>query len=241
MKIDRVHCFFEQSGTFKHEFIKLGIPAKDYDIRNDFNETDYMVDLFEEINRGYEEEDSIFDCVSVNDLILAFFPCVRFSANALLHFRCDSLHEKKMSTKEKLLNCMKYQKELTTMYNLINKLIITCIDRNLRLIIENPYKTEHYLTRYWCLKPAIIDMNRRLRGDYYKKPTQYWFINCNPSNNTILEPMKNNAIEGIDIIRRMTPETVNHFKSLGIVANKQVLASMIHPDYANRFIREYIL
>ena len=40
----KVHCFFEQSGTFKNEFIKLGIPAEDYDIQNNFGETD---DLFE--------------------------------------------------------------------------------------------------------------------------------------------------------------------------------------------------
>lgn len=26
-----VHLMFEQSGVFKNEFIKLGIPAKDYD------------------------------------------------------------------------------------------------------------------------------------------------------------------------------------------------------------------
>lgn len=30
----KVHCFFEQSGTFKNEFIKLGIPAEDYDIQH---------------------------------------------------------------------------------------------------------------------------------------------------------------------------------------------------------------
>ena len=35
----KVHCFFEQSGTFKREFIKLGIPAEDYDIQNNFGET----------------------------------------------------------------------------------------------------------------------------------------------------------------------------------------------------------
>lgn len=28
----KVHCFFEQSGTFKNEFKKLGIDALDYDI-----------------------------------------------------------------------------------------------------------------------------------------------------------------------------------------------------------------
>ena len=46
------HCLFEQSGTFKNEFKKLGIEAYDYDIQNEFNETDYVVDLFEEIRGG---------------------------------------------------------------------------------------------------------------------------------------------------------------------------------------------
>ena len=41
----KVHCFFEQSGTFKNEFKKLGIEAIDYDILNEFNETDNIIDL----------------------------------------------------------------------------------------------------------------------------------------------------------------------------------------------------
>ena len=54
MKIEgKVHCFFEQSGTFKNEFIKLGIPAEDYDIQNNFRETDHVIDLFGEIDRAY--------------------------------------------------------------------------------------------------------------------------------------------------------------------------------------------
>lgn len=48
-----VHCLFEQSGTFKNEFKKLGMEAQDYDILNDFGETDNVIDLFEEINNGY--------------------------------------------------------------------------------------------------------------------------------------------------------------------------------------------
>ena len=48
----KVHCFFEQSGTFKREFIKLGIPAEDYDIQNNFGETDHVMDLFAEIRGG---------------------------------------------------------------------------------------------------------------------------------------------------------------------------------------------
>lgn len=49
----KVHCFFEQSGTFKNEFIKLGIPAEDYDIQNNFGETDHVIDLFNEIEVAY--------------------------------------------------------------------------------------------------------------------------------------------------------------------------------------------
>ena len=47
--IRKVHCLFEQSGTFKNEFIKLGIPAEDYDIQNEFGETDHVLDIFSNI------------------------------------------------------------------------------------------------------------------------------------------------------------------------------------------------
>lgn len=49
-----VYCFFEQSGTFKNEFKKLGFRAFDYDIQNNFSETDYVIDLFEEIQKAFE-------------------------------------------------------------------------------------------------------------------------------------------------------------------------------------------
>jgi len=48
----KAHCLFEQSGTFKNEFKKLGIEAYDYDILNDYGETDYQIDLFAEIRGG---------------------------------------------------------------------------------------------------------------------------------------------------------------------------------------------
>lgn len=48
-----VHLLFEQSGTFKNEFIKLGIPAIDYDIQNNFGETDRQIDLFAEIEKAW--------------------------------------------------------------------------------------------------------------------------------------------------------------------------------------------
>ena len=48
----KVHCLFEQSGTFKNEFEKLGYEAYDYDIQNEFGETDNVIDLFAEIRGG---------------------------------------------------------------------------------------------------------------------------------------------------------------------------------------------
>lgn len=60
MKIRKVHCLFEQSGTFKNEFKKLGIDAEDYDILNDFGETDHIVDLFEHIRGGVRRETESF-------------------------------------------------------------------------------------------------------------------------------------------------------------------------------------
>lgn len=57
----KVHCFFEQSGTFKNEFKKLGYEAEDYDIQNSFGETDHVIDLFKEIENAYDGKVSIFD------------------------------------------------------------------------------------------------------------------------------------------------------------------------------------
>ena len=80
----KVHCLFEQSGTFKKEFQKLGYSAYDYDIQDDYNETDYVLDLFTEIEKGYADEafnsdfPSIFDNMQKDDLIIAFFPCIMF-------------------------------------------------------------------------------------------------------------------------------------------------------------------
>ena len=49
----KAHCLFEQSGTFKNEFKKLGIEAYDYDILNDYGQTDFQIDIFSEIEKSY--------------------------------------------------------------------------------------------------------------------------------------------------------------------------------------------
>lgn len=236
MVIDKVHCLFEQSGTFKNEFKKLGIDAYDYDILNNYGQTDFQVDLFSEIERGYEGKMSIFDKITEKDLIIAFFPCVRFENQIMLFFRGQAMQLKNKSDKEKMLYDMKLLEETKHNYDLVNKLFIICIDKELRLIMENPYSEEHFLRRYWCMAPSVIDKDRRLNGDYYKKPTQYWFLNCEPAGSILFEALEYNAVNSKDSIKRMLKEDYQHFANSTTEAR-----SMIHPSYANRFIRSQIL
>lgn len=229
MKIRKVHCLFEQSGTFKNEFKKLGIDAEDYDILNDFEETDHIVDLFGQIRGGYCGKPSIFDTFSKDDLIVAFFPCTRFEAKIPLGFRGEMAQQKNWDDLKKLKYSMKLHDELHELYELISMMVCVCIEKGLRIIIENPYTQPHYLTTYWCIKPTLIDRDRSLNGDYYKKPTQYWFVNCEPETNFIFEPIENVETYVVDGKRNQDD------------ISKKVERSLMHPQYANRFIRQKII
>ena len=232
-----VHCLFEQSGTFKNEFKKLGYEAYDYDILDDFGETDFKIDLFGEIGGGYNGNPSIFDNIKQDDLILAFFPCVRFENQIMLFFRGQAYQQRDMSLENKMVYDMDLLDEVNEMYKLVNQMFIICIRKNLRLVMENPYSEEHFLRRYWCYLPSIIDKDRREDGDYFKKPTQYWFLNCKPKNNLLWEMLPYNAIECKDPIRLMLKED---YEKTG-ANSKKTARSMIHPQYANRFIRKYLI
>lgn len=222
------HCLFEQSGTFKDEFKKLGVEAYDYDILNEFGKTDYVIDLFDEIRGGYDGKESIFDEFSQNDIIMAFFPCTRFEAKIPLGFRGEMFQQKNWDDIKKLEYSIKLHEELHSLYTLLCKMVIIALRKKLKMVIENPYTQPHYLTTYWCLKPDLIDKDRRIDGDYYKKPTQFWFINCKPKFNFIFEPISYVEQKRTDYIK-------NEDKS------RKTIRSMMHPQYANRFIRKYLL
>lgn len=166
---------------------------------------------------------------------MAFFPCIRFENSILLAFRGQNKSMDKWDDVQKIEYCMKLHKELHELYMLISMLFIIAIRKGFKMIVENPYSTQHYLTRYWCMKPSYIDKNRKERGDCFVKPTQYWFINCKPLNNLILEAMPMNGLD--NDIESMTANRFNDER----VKNQKVARSMIHKDYANRFIREFIV
>lgn len=223
MKNKTFHCFFEQSGTFKNEFKKLGYDAIDYDIQDEFNETDIVIDLFKEIEKDYQTGESIIDNAREGDTIIAFFPCIRFEDQIQMAFRGTQFQMKNWTDEQKLENDLKLHRELSKLYELVTKLAIVCIRRKIPLIIENPYSTTHYLVKYWAIPAKVIDKDRTTRGDYFEKPTQYWFIGCEPQYNMILEP-----------------QIYQEKKRINYTSNKTE-RSLIAPEYANRFIREFIL
>ena len=223
----KVHCFFEQSGTFKNEFIKLGITAEDYDIQNNFGETDHVIDLFAEIEKGYEGKQSIFDNITKDDLIFAFFPCIYFCQQNTTFFDGTNINWKGYTLKQKADEILKRSVMREKFYEIAIKLFTLCSENGKRLIVENPYSAIHYLHNNFLFKPNVIDKNRQLRGDFFRKPTQYWFVNCKPTQGFSLQPPKKKLK-----VSSLTGHT-------GSLCDEE--RSMISPDYARNFICDFII
>lgn len=225
----KVHCFFEQSGTFKNEFIKLGIPAEDYDIQDNFGQTDNVIDLFREIEAAYEGGASAFDSITCDDLIMAFFPCIEFCDAKTLFFKGWHISQRKWSIERIMRENIQYARERENMFIRLMKLVAITDRYGLRLIIENPYNTSGmtYLETNF-LDPAVFDRNRMTRGDYFVKPTAYWFFGCEPkSGRTYIKDKK----------QRVIMECKNSERK-GLCSEER---SMISPDYARNFICDFIL
>lgn len=227
----KVHCFFEQSGTFKNEFLKLGIQAEDYDIQNNFGETDYVVDLFQAIEDAYDGKPSLFDNIrggQDGDLIIAFFPCIYFSCLSQMGISWGYTNYRKLTYKERTDKILKRIENREVFLGLAIKMLCIAQERGIRLIMENPWAMQTYLKANFVLPPTLVDNNRMLRGDYFVKPTAYWFINCEPT--TGFTPQYDKERRRI-IDAKGAPEA-------GLCSEER---SMISPDYARNFICDFIL
>ena len=224
----KVWCFFEQSGTFKNEFKKLGYEAVDVDIQNNFGETDHVVDLFGEIEAAYDGKPSIFDNISSEDLIVAFFPCIYFSCLSQMAMRFSYRNYQKISDEDKVSEILKRNDKRNAYYTLLPKFAGVCIKRGLRMVFENPWTTDTYLKVNFCKEPDVVDNNRMLRGDYFVKPTAYWFFNCEPTRGLT---MQNDKSQKHPMLLKTAPQA-------GMCSEER---SMIHPDYARNFICDFIL
>ena len=99
------------------------------------------------------------------------------------------------------------------------------------MIFENPWAMNTYLRQNVFLKePTIIDNDRTLRGDYYKKPTAYWYFNCEPTYGKSYQPRPKSEQKSI-IWQKPSGQK-------GLCSEER---SMISPDYARNFICDFIL
>ena len=223
MTFSKVHCLFEQSGTFKKAFKELGYNAIDYDINKTEN-VDIVVDLFMQIFFANEKKRySIFDNISKDDLVIAFFPCTYFSDQSQLLSRGDNYGQKYWSKEKKLQYSMEQMQERSSFYTFLCSLCLVAIKRGFKLIIENPYGKVNFLKHFFPLKPEVVLYDRRKMGDFYKKPTQFFFINCVPEFNL--------WGECATTIGKQNPIENNHGFS----------RSIISPTFAKNFIKTYII
>ena len=217
------HCLFEQSGTFKREFKKLGIPAFDYDIQNNFGETDNVIDLFAEIENAWGGEQSIFDNFSKKDFIIAFFPCIYFCDMSQMQF--SYYRTKTIREASELILQRSCDREY--FFGLAVKMVTIAKERGLRLVMENPWTGETFLHRF-VKQPSVIDRDRRQRGDYYIKPTAYWFFNCEPTYG--LTPYHNPIQKNVRKVQKGA--------HAGLCSEER---SLMAPEYAHNFIIDFIL
>lgn len=228
----KVHCMFEQSGTFKREFIKLGFTAEDYDIQNNFGETDHTEDLFAEIEKAFDDKTSVFDAVDpAADLIMAFFPCIEFSCVAQMWYSLSQRSYAKWSYKNRIAYMVNKNQKRARLYELVIKFSGVCIDRGFRMIMENPWSENTYLKQNVFLKPpTIIDTDRTRRGDWVKKPTAYWFWNC--------EPTFGQSFKQTPKIKQKSITKMKKAPHAGLCSEER---SSISPDYARNFICDFII
>ena len=167
--------------------------------------------------------------MSKDDLIIAFFPCIYFEAMSMCAFSWGCTNYRKLDVLEKTEKIIERARNRTEFYLLLLKFVKVVMARDLRLIIENPWNEQHYLKQGNFVKnPDLVDRNRTLRGDYFVKPTAYWYFNCIPTYGlTIQKDKKQKAIN-----------RSRGSKQAGLCSEER---SMISPDYARNFICDFIL
>lgn len=139
-------------------------------------------------------------------------------------------------------------------YDILLKLTAITQIRNLRLIIENPYHPTNFTNHFFFLRVTMIDKDRTRRGDYFKKPTGYWFVNCKPTNGFTEQHTDKELIRTITAgsgamktkrEKRATVDKdeldkkyIDHKSAVGLCDEDR---SMISTDYARNFICDNIL
>ena len=159
---------------------------------------------------------------------MAFFPCIFFCESNTLNFRLDAHNYRKLDTRGATEKICERSQSRDYFFRVATKMVCVAIERKIKLVIENPYGSQSYICNNFILPPTIIDKNRMLRGDFFEKPTAYWFVNCDPTR-------------GFSEQNDKEKRTIRKSKSApsgGLCSEER---SMISPDYARNFICDFIL
>ena len=167
--------------------------------------------------------------MTCDDLIIAFFPCIYFTGSVNpCYYRLDNYNYSSMTTREKFDAILDRADNRNYFYKLLYKLVGVCIDKGLRLVIENPFSSLHYLHNNFLQEPTIYDIDRTRRGDYFKKPTGYWFFNAEPTEGSSYQEPKKHLV----VWKAKSAPTA------GLCSEER---SMISPDYARNFICDFLI
>ena len=108
----------------------------------------------------------------------------------MILFSWHNKNYQKLSIREKTNKILERSTNREYFYQLAIKLFTIVKERGIRMIFENPMAQPTYLLNNFVENPTIIDKNRLLRGDYFRKPTGYWFVNFEPKNGFTLQDDK---------------------------------------------------
>lgn len=147
-----------------------------------------------------------------------------------------------------------YSQERFYFYDLALKLTALVQIKQLRMIMENPWHPTNFTNYFWFARTSLIDEDRTKRGDYFRKPTAYWFTNCIPTYGETYQPTPRNKVKTITsgsgasrtkkrmkkLMKKgdLDAKYIDHKSKTGLCDEDR---SMISPDYARNFICDFIL
>ena len=139
-----------------------------------------------------------------------------------------AVNYRKLTMRERLEKILERSHNRELFFSLAVKMIGICLCKGIRIVMENPWAEQTFLKSNFIQAPSVIDENRMRRGDFFVKPTAYWFFNCSPTEGFTTQYDKEQKV----VFK------AKQAKSAGLCSEER---SMISPDYARNFICDFIL
>lgn len=146
-----------------------------------------------------------------------------------MNFYMSAVNYRCLNDEQKITEILKRNTLRNEFYERLIKFCFVCIHYKIRMIFENPWAEQTYLKANFIKTPDVVDMNRSERGDYMRKPTAFWFWNCEPTHGNTYQPYKG------ELKKIMT------MKGSGQAGLCSEERSMISPDYARNWICDFVI